>query len=82
MNEAVEQLRGGLQVKQDLPFPGPDAVTVDNTMIKRMEKRSEISYCIAFNYDIFLDTYDVDLRRSSTGDQPDTEQSAMQPLDL
>ena len=80
--EAVEQLRGGIQVKQDLPFPGPDAVTVDNTMIKRMEKRSEISYCIAFNYDIFLDTYDVDLRRSSTGDQPDTEQSAMQPLDF
>ena len=41
-----------------------------------------ISYCIAFNYDIFLDTYDVDLRRSSTGDQPDASSGGMQQLDI
>ncbi|MCQ2075049.1 MAG: hypothetical protein MJY77_07700 [Bacteroidaceae bacterium] len=64
--EAVETLRGGLQTKQDYPFPPPESVTVDNTMVKR----SEISYCIAMNYDIFLDTYDIDLRRAATEPDP------------
>ena len=74
--EAVETLRGGLQTKQDYPFPPPESVTVDNTMVKRMEKRSEISYCIAMNYDIFLDTYDIDLRRAATEPDPRTAVTA------
>lgn len=85
--EAVETLRGGIQTKQDYPFPPPEAVTIDNTMVKRMEKRSDIGYCVAFNYDTFLDTYDIDLRRTA-GDRPDTDPApaanadGMQQLEL
>lgn len=85
--EAVETLRGGIQTKQDYPFPPPEAVTIDNTMVKRMEKRSDIGYCVAFNYDTFLDTYDIDLRRTD-GDRPDTDSApaanadGMQQLEL
>lgn len=40
--------------------------------MRREEKRSDIGYCVAFNYDTYLDTYDIDLRRTD-GDRPDTD---------
>ena len=61
--ETVEQPRSGMTVPEGNPLAA--YMTPDNTMIRRMEKRSEISYCMAFNYDIFLDTYDIDLRRTA-----------------
>lgn len=77
--ETVEQPRSGYSEPQEGPIGA--YTTEDNTMIRRMERRSEISYCMAFNYDIFLDTYDIDLRRKSD-DMPDASPDGMQKLDL
>lgn len=77
--ETVEQPRSGGLEPQEGPLGA--YTTTDNTMIRRMEKRSEISYCMAFNYDIFLDTYDIDLRRRAD-DHPDATAEGMQDLSM
>lgn len=77
--ETVEQPRSGGLEPQEGPLGA--YTTTDNTMIRRMEKRSEISYCMAFNYDIFLDTYDIDLRRRAD-DHPDATAEGMQDLNV
>lgn len=79
--ETVEQPRSGGLEPQESPLGA--YTTEDNTMIRRMERRSEVAYCMAFNYDIFLDTYDIDLRRTSTSDdKSDSSTGGLQHLDF
>ncbi|MDR1116615.1 MAG: DNA primase [Tannerella sp.] len=43
-------------------------ITPNNTMVRRMERHGASTSCIALNYDIFRDLYDIDLQRSDTTD--------------
>jgi len=42
---------------------GTDGITTNNNMVRKMEKQGTNSSCIAMNYDIFTDLYDIDLLR-------------------
>lgn len=71
--DVVEVPRGGFE--EDLPFDSAAGTSVDNTMVRKMEKQSTNSSCIALNYDIFRELYDIDLQR-----KPDDE--SKQELDF
>ncbi|MFK2684011.1 DNA primase [Bacteroides fragilis] len=71
--DVVEVPRGGFE--EDLPFDPAAGTSVDNTMVRKMEKQSTNSSCIALNYDIFRELYDIDLQR-----KPDDE--SKQELDF
>lgn len=46
---------------------------VTDIMLKKMERRQEVSTCVAINYDTFMQIYDIDLRRKTEdapADQP------------
>lgn len=63
-HEVTETPRGGFQSNQ-----GDTAV--NNELVRRVEKKSTISSCIALNYDIFHELYGIDLRRDLT-QEPDS----------
>jgi hypothetical protein len=44
------------------------AVAASNTMVRKMEKQCTVTTCIALNYDIFRELYDIDLQRSEAPD--------------
>ncbi|WP_300877863.1 hypothetical protein [uncultured Bacteroides sp.] len=70
--EVVEVPRGGFEedVSNDT---GVDA-RLNNDMVRKVEKRSTNSSCIAINYEIFQELYGIDLQRS-----PDNEASTSNP---
>lgn len=68
--DVVEVPRGGFENEIPLPFAPDTTAQVDNTMVRKMEKRETNSSCIALNYDIFRELYDIDLLRSV---QPETD---------
>jgi DNA primase catalytic core len=47
----------------------------DNRVSKRYIEKSTVSSCVALNYDIFRELYDIELQRSSGEDQSATDQS-------
>ena len=56
-----------------------------DTMIKKVEKQSTTSSCIAINYDVFRQIYDIDLQRSeeeSAADEMQKEDSNKQILNI
>ena len=66
--DVVEVPRGGFVTDENLPFQPEEGVKTDNTMVRKMEKQTTNSSCIALNYDIFRELYDIDLQR-----KPDDE---------
>ena len=66
--DVVEVPRGGFVADENLPFQPEEGVKIDNTMVRKMEKQTTNSSCIALNYDIFRELYDIDLQR-----KPDDE---------
>ena len=61
--DVTEVPRGGFE-EAKIVDNGIQATT-DNTMVRKMEKRTMNSSCIALNYDIFRELYDIDLQRSA-----------------
>lgn len=59
--DVVEVPRGGFE--EEMPDQ-PGQISTDNTMVRKMEKRTNNSSCIALNYDIFRELYDIDLQRT------------------
>jgi DNA primase catalytic core len=74
--DTVEVPRGGFA---ENPSSDSSQVTADNTMVRKMEKKTINSSCIALNYDIFRELYDIDLLRSDN-DSSESNDSAKQPL--
>ena len=74
-HEVVEVPRGGYEDGNT-----NDTVTVDNTMVRKVEKRFTNSSCIALNYEIFQDLYDIDLRRSGSELLAESADDNKQPL--
>lgn len=76
--DVVEVPRGGFE---EAP-PTENGVTagIDNTMVRKMEKRNVTSSCIALNYDIFRELYDIDLQRNCDPEPEDTPTDEKQPL--
>lgn len=70
----VEVPRGGIEDNSITDIPG--TASPDNTMVKKREKQGTNSSCIALNYDIFRQLYDIDLQRTpevsnmTTGEEP------------
>lgn len=58
----TEVPRGGLETDSS----GTGA-QIDNTMVKKVERQEAISSCIAINYDMFRQIYDIDLQRKPEG---------------
>lgn len=67
----VEVPRGGIEDNSITDIPG--TVSPDNTMVKKREKQETNSSCIALNYDIFRQLYDIDLQRT-----PEVEKNSSQ----
>lgn len=61
--DVVEVPRGGFE--ETTPSENGITASADNTMVRKMEKRFTNSSCIALNYDIFRELYDIDLQRSN-----------------
>ena len=74
--EVVEVPRGGYTESGN----SDDTVSVDNTMVRKVEKRFTNSSCIALNYDIFRELYDIDLQRSANESSLGTTDETKQPL--
>lgn len=74
-NEVVEVPRGGY-----VDSNAEDGASVDNTMVRKIEKKFTNSSCVALNYDIFRELYDIDLRRSSTDPSSESADKSRQPL--
>jgi hypothetical protein len=55
--EVVETPHGGVEANGE-------NVTANNTMVRRMERQGASTSCIALNYDIFRELYDIDLQRT------------------
>ena len=49
-------------------------------MVRKVEKRFTNSSCIALNYEIFQDLYDIDLRRSGSELLAESADDNKQPL--
>lgn len=60
--EVVEVPRGGFE--DDIPNETGIQVKVNNDMVRKVEKKSTNSSCIAINYEIFRELYDIDLQRN------------------
>ena len=67
----VEVPRGGIEDNSITDVPG--TVSPDNTMVKKREKQETNSSCIALNYDIFRQLYDIDLQRT-----PETDNNSLE----
>ena len=74
-HEVVEVPRGGFE-NSDVN----EGSTVDNTMVRKIEKKFTNSSCIALNYEIFLELYDIDLRRSGDELSSKSVDNNKQPL--
>ena len=74
--EVVEVPRGGYTESGN----SDDTVSVDNTMVRKVEKKFTNSSCIALNYDIFRELYDIDLQRSANESSLGTADETKQPL--
>lgn len=68
--ETMEVPRGGVDTEKD----NKTEVHVDQTMIKKIIPKEQLTSCIALNYDTFRSYYDIDLERTLTEDR------AEQPL--
>ena len=44
---------------------------MDSEMIRIMETKTSMTSCIALNYDLFRDYFDIDLERSELPEQPE-----------
>ena len=73
--EVVEVPRGGFEDSN----AHDGAANIDNTMVRKVEKRFTNSSCIALNYDVFRELYDIDLQRSSD-ESLDSSEGSKQPL--
>lgn len=73
----VEVPRGGLEDNSITDIPG--TVSPDNTMVKKREKQEANSSCIALNYDIFRQLYDIDLQRAPSVEKTESD-SPEEPL--
>lgn len=69
--DVVEVPRGGFE--EAAPNENGLTVSGDNTMVRKMEKRNTNSSCIALNYDIFRELYDIDLQRNNNLDNEDDD---------
>lgn len=74
-HEVVEVPRGGYE-----DSGVNEGAAVDNTMVRKIEKRFTNSSCIALNYEIFQELYDIDLRRSNSELAPESADQNKQPL--
>lgn len=78
-HEVAEVPRGGYEA--DIPNETGVDVKVNNDMVRRVEKRTTNSSCIALNYELFRELYDIDLQRTPEKDiytpNPDND-----PLDI
>lgn len=72
-HEVVEVPKGGFD--DDM-----DNGNIDNTMVRKVEKRMTNSSCIALNYDVFRELYDIDLQRSSNESSSGSSNTSKQPL--
>ena len=52
---------------------------VDNEMIRIMDPKSTTTSCLALNYDVFRQYFDIDLERSES-DEPEVEEKKQQDL--
>lgn len=66
----VEVPRGGIEDNSITDISG--TASPDNTMVKKREKQETNSSCIALNYDIFRQLYDIDLQRTPEADKKDS----------
>lgn len=64
--DVAEVPRGGFEENQSNETGIP--VKVNNDMVRKMEKRTTNSSCIAVNYEIFRELYDIDLQRTPEED--------------
>ncbi len=48
--------------------------TIDNTMVKKIVKRQTNSSCIALNYDLFKEFYNIDLTRTISSEEPESNE--------
>nr|DAV70585.1 MAG TPA: DNA directed DNA polymerase [Caudoviricetes sp.] len=71
----IEVPRGGLE--EDTSGTG---VQVDNTMVKKVERQEAISSCIAINYDMFRQIYDIDLQRKPEESEDSKHESNKEDL--
>lgn len=60
---------------------GMSESVVNNELVRRVEKKSTISSCIAINYDTFRELYDIDLQRSVSDDDVSPSFPENDPLD-
>jgi hypothetical protein len=60
--DVVEVPRGGVEIIDDDP-------TADNSMVRKMVKKCVATSCIAINYNIFRDLYDIDLQRGDNSEK-------------
>ncbi|MDR2915592.1 MAG: DNA primase [Tannerella sp.] len=62
----------------EVPYGGVEVInnetSANNTMVKKMEKKCVATSCIAINYNIFRDLYDIDLQRTESS-EPEYELS-------
>lgn len=74
----VEVPRGGIEDGSITDIPG--TVSVDNTMVKKREKQETNSSCIALNYDIFRQLYDIDLQRTPATETKQSQEEEPLPF--
>ncbi len=66
--DVVEVPRGGFE--ENIPNETGIPIKLNNDMVRKMEKRSTNSSCIAINYELFRELYDIDLQRNPEEDIP------------
>ena len=71
----IEVPRGG--VEENTSGTGTQ---IDNTMVKKVERQEAISSCIAINYDMFRQIYDIDLQRKPEGEDEPKQESNKEDL--
>lgn len=81
--EVTEVPRGGERVVS-VDMTSMTSEKVEDTRVERViEKKMLNSSCIAINYDIFRELYDIDLQRSNAEDDPsDTPRDNAEPREL
>ncbi len=66
--DVVEVPRGGFE--EDQVNETGIQIKTNNDMVRKVEKRLTNSSCIAINYEIFRESYDIDLQRISDDGEP------------
>lgn len=74
----VEVPRGGIEDGSITDIPG--TASLDNTMVKKRERQETNSSCIALNYNIFRQLYDIDLQRTPSAESGNKGSSLEEPL--